>query len=56
MAPAQSLSIIVMVLIVGASLYMWRKGMLRSRAALVTIAGILAALGYVVVSYNNAPY
>ena len=56
MAPAQSWAIIVMVLIIGASIYMWRKGMLRSRAALVTIVGILAALIYVVVSFNNAPY
>lgn len=43
----QPVAIVLIVLILGASAYMWTRGYLRSRAALVTVAGILLALAYV---------
>ena len=42
----QPVAIVLIVLILGASAYMWTRGYLRSRAALVTIGAILIALGY----------
>lgn len=43
---AQSVSIVLILLIIGASIYLWREGYLRSRAGLVTVAGILLFLVY----------
>ncbi|HVM22989.1 MAG TPA: hypothetical protein VM308_06785 [Sphingomicrobium sp.] len=50
----QPLSIVLMVMIIGASFYLWRKGALRSRAALITIAAILMALAYLGFIYKPA--
>lgn len=44
---AQSISIVLILLIIGACIYLWREGYLRSRAGLVTIAFILGFLVYV---------
>ena len=43
---AQSVSIVLILLIIGGSIYLWREGYLHSRAALVTVAGILLFLVY----------
>lgn len=40
------LAIVLLVLIIGASIYMWYQGFLRSRAAMVTIAAIVVVLVY----------
>ena len=40
------LAIVLLVLVVGASIYLWRKHYLQSRAALVTIAAIVVVLIY----------
>jgi Kef-type K+ transport system membrane component KefB len=40
------LAIVLLVLIIGASIYLWRKRYLQSRAALVTIAAIVVVLIY----------
>ena len=42
----QPIAVVLIVLIVGATIYMWQRGQMRSRAALVTIAGILLFLVY----------
>lgn len=42
---SQPVAIVLMVLILGASVYMWQLGYLRSRAGLLTIGGILVMLG-----------
>lgn len=41
-----STAIVIIVLIVGASLYLWRMHYLRSRAALIAIAMIVLVLAY----------
>jgi len=41
------LAIVLLVLIIGASIYLWRQHYLRSRAALVTIGAIVVVLIYV---------
>jgi hypothetical protein len=38
---------VALVLILGASIYLWRMRYLRSRAALITLAAIVGALIYV---------
>jgi hypothetical protein len=43
----QPAAVVLIVLILGASIYMWQRGQLRSRAGLVTIGGIIAFLIYV---------
>jgi hypothetical protein len=43
---AQSVSIVLILIILAGSIYMWREGHLYSRAALVTIAGIILFLVY----------
>ena len=40
------LAIVLLVLIIGASIYLWRQHYLRSRAALVTIGAIVVVLIY----------
>ena len=40
------LAIVLLVLVVGASIYLWRQHYLRSRAALVTIAAVVVVLIY----------
>jgi phosphate starvation-inducible membrane PsiE len=40
------LAIVLLVLVIGASIYLWRKHYLQSRAALVTIAAIVVVLIY----------
>jgi hypothetical protein len=42
----QPLAIVMMVLILGSSAYMWRQGYLRSRAAVITLIGVVAILVY----------
>lgn len=42
----QPLSIVLIVVIIGAAYYMWRQRMLRSRAALIVLAAILGVLVY----------
>jgi hypothetical protein len=42
----QPTAVVLIVLILGATIYMWRRGHMRSRAGLVTIAGILLFLAY----------
>jgi uncharacterized protein HemX len=42
----QPVAIVLIVLILGACIYMWTQGQMRSRAGLLTIAGILAVLVY----------
>lgn len=42
----QPMAIVLMVLILGASLYLWSQGYLRSRAALITLLAVLAVLAY----------
>jgi hypothetical protein len=53
---SQSVAITLIVLVLGACIYMWRMGMLRSRAGLVVIAMVLAVLGYFAVANNGTPY
>jgi hypothetical protein len=40
------LAIVLLVLIIGASIYLWYQGYLRSRAAMVTIGAIAIVLVY----------
>ncbi|MES2137569.1 MAG: hypothetical protein V4502_10995 [Pseudomonadota bacterium] len=42
----QPLSIVLIVVIIGAAYYMWRQRMLRSRAALIVLAAVLGVLVY----------
>lgn len=46
MTLGQPLAIVMMVLILGSSAYLWRQGYLRSRAALITLIGVIAILTY----------
>jgi uncharacterized MnhB-related membrane protein len=43
---SQPIAVVLMVLILGACIYIWTRGQLRSRAAMLAIAGILAVLAY----------
>jgi hypothetical protein len=43
---AQPVAIVLIVLILGACVYMWARGHMRSRAGLLSVAAILAALFY----------
>jgi ABC-type siderophore export system fused ATPase/permease subunit len=43
---AQPLAIVLMVLILGSSAYLWRQGYLRGRAALITLVGVVIILIY----------
>jgi len=45
-AIGQPIAIVLIFLILGATIFMWRRGQMRSRAGLLTIAGILAFLVY----------
>ena len=47
---AQPLAIVLIVMILGISYYLWRMHYLRSRAALLTVGAILLALIFVAVS------
>jgi hypothetical protein len=40
------LAIVALVILIGASAYLWHRGYLRSRAALITLAAIAAVLIY----------
>ena len=42
----QSVAIVLIVLILGACGFMWTQGQMRSRAGLLTVAGILIVLLY----------
>lgn len=42
----QPLSIVLIVMIVGGSYYLWRRRILRSRAAFITLGAILLVLVY----------
>lgn len=42
----QPMAIVLMVLVLGSSAYMWRQGYLRGRAALITLVGVVAILVY----------
>jgi len=42
----QSAAIVLLVLIVGASLYLWRMRYLRSRAVMIAIAMVVLGLAY----------
>jgi hypothetical protein len=53
---SQSLAITLLVMIVGAAAYMWYKRLLRSRAALVTLALVVGALAYFAVANNGTAY
>jgi hypothetical protein len=46
----QEVAIVLIVLVIGASYYMWRMHYLRSRAGLLTIAGILILLVFLAMS------
>jgi cell division protein FtsW (lipid II flippase) len=46
----QQVAIVLIVLVLGASFYMWRTRQLRSRAGLLTIAGILILLVFLAMS------
>ena len=41
---APQVAIVMIVMILGASFYLWRTGHLRSRAALITIAAVIVGL------------
>ena len=43
---SQPIAVVLIVLILGACIFMWKQGQLRSRAALVAIAGVMAVLAY----------
>jgi hypothetical protein len=43
---ASPLAIVALVVVLGASFYLWRSGYLRSRAALIVLAVIVAGLIY----------
>jgi hypothetical protein len=43
---SQPIAIVLIVLILGASIFLWTRGQLRSRAAMLTVAGIIAVLVY----------
>ena len=43
---SQPIAVVLMVLILGATIFMWQRGQMRSRAALVAVAGVLVFLGY----------
>lgn len=45
-ATLSPLAIVALVLVLGASIYLWRMRYLRSRAALIVLAAIVAALIY----------
>ena len=42
----QPIAIVLIVLILGATIYLWRQGQMRSRAGLLTVAGLIALLAY----------
>ena len=46
MSTMQPLSIVLIVVIIGATFYLWRQRMLRSRAALIVIAAVICVLIY----------
>jgi hypothetical protein len=50
---AQPLAIVAAVMIFGASIYLWRRHYLRSRAGLITIAAIIGALLYFGIFYQR---
>ena len=41
------LAIVALVIVIGASAYLWYKGYMRSRAALITLAVVVGVLIYV---------
>jgi hypothetical protein len=49
---SQSTAIVLIVLILGASLYLWRMRYLRSRALMIAIAMILLGLTYYAATLN----
>jgi hypothetical protein len=45
-ATLSPLAIVILVIVLGAAGYLWYSGYLRSRAALITLAGIVGVLIY----------
>ena len=43
---SQPIAVVLIVLILGASIFMWTQGQLRSRAAMLAILGVIAVLAY----------
>jgi hypothetical protein len=48
-----SLAVVVLVMVVGLSAYLWWTGRLRSRAGLLTVAGIVLFLAYLAFFANQ---
>lgn len=49
----QQVAIVMIVLILGASFYLWRMHYLRSRAGLLTITAVVLALAFL--AYSSGP-
>jgi hypothetical protein len=49
------LAIVMLVLVLGASFYLWRQGYLRSRAGLITIVAVVIILIYLGFFANRPP-
>ena len=49
-------AVTLIVILLGAAIYMWRMRMLKSRAAMVTIGVIVLVLAYLVVASRGGPY
>ena len=43
---SQPIAVVLIVLILGAAIFMWKQGQLRSRAAMLAVLGLLAVLAY----------
>jgi hypothetical protein len=43
---SQPIAVVLIVLILGAAIFMWKQGQLRSRAAMLAVLGVLAVLAY----------
>lgn len=52
---SQPLAIVAAVMVLGASIYLWRRHYIRSRAAWITIAAIVGALLYFGIFYQRPP-
>ena len=46
-ATMSPLAIVALVIVIGASAYLWYKGYMRSRAALITLAAVVLVLVYI---------
>jgi len=50
-----SLAVVVLVMVIGIAAYLWWTRRLRSRAALITLAGIVAFLAYLAFFTGGPP-